>query len=67
MWFQNKDQFDKIKFNAFVANKIIFTAQYYSLYLLPKISNLIKTRFTKIIEMFLWTVKLFISFLLVYF
>lgn len=53
MWFQNKDQFDKIKFNAFVANKIIFTAQYYSLYLLPKISNLIKTRFTKIIVMFL--------------
>lgn len=28
MWFQNKDQFDKIKFNAFVANKIFCTAQY---------------------------------------
>lgn len=54
MWFQNKDQFDEIKFNAFDANKIFFfTAQYYSLYLLPKISNLIKTRFTKIIVMFL--------------
>lgn len=53
MWFRNKDQFDEIKFNAFVANKIFFTALYYSLYLLPKISNLIKTRLTKIIVMFL--------------
>lgn len=28
MWFRNKDQFDEIKFNAFVANKIFCTAQY---------------------------------------
>lgn len=43
------DQFDEIKFNAFVATKIFRTAQYTVLQsdLLPKISHLIKTRFTK--------------------